>query len=97
MSEEPLTEEERRKKAEKVRRRQMDDLRAILGTAEGRRLINRIFERAHIFHTSFTGNSHTYLNEGERNIGLWLISECEEASLDMLKDAMFLKDSDKGE
>jgi hypothetical protein len=52
------------------------DLRDIMATPAGRRFIYRmIFEICHVEALSFTGNSETYLREGERNAGLTIMNE----------------------
>jgi hypothetical protein len=47
-----------------------NDIKFLMSTVEFRRYAWKILERTHIFHTSFTGNSETFMKEGERNIGL---------------------------
>jgi hypothetical protein len=51
------------------------DLKTILATAGGRRVIWWILEECGVYRTSFTGNSHTFFNEGKRQIGLMLIEK----------------------
>ena len=53
---------------------EIDDLRWLMGSKRGRRVTWRLLERTGIFRSSFTGNSETYFREGERNIGLFLLS-----------------------
>jgi hypothetical protein len=54
---------------------ELDDLRQLLNTKWGRRLVWRILEQTGQHRTSFTGNSTTFFNEGQRNVGLWLVDE----------------------
>jgi hypothetical protein len=57
------------------RKTEQGDLRLLISTKWGRRLVWRILERTGQHRTSFTGNSTTFFNEGQRNIGLWLVDE----------------------
>lgn len=57
------------------RRRENSDLRKVLSTPEGRRFIWKMLGRAGVFRSSFTGNSHTFFNEGKREIGLGLFED----------------------
>jgi len=74
---------------------ELDDLRQLLKTKWGRRLIWRVLEKAGIHRTSFTGNSTTFFNEGQRNIGLWLESEVTDA--DTNGYLQMIKENNKGE
>jgi hypothetical protein len=61
---------------DKLRREtEIDDLKKIIDTPHGRRTVWRILEHTGMYRTSFTGNSTTFFNEGQRNIGLWLVDE----------------------
>ena len=62
-----------------IRNQELNDLKSILSTDHGRRFIWRILAKGRLHSLSFTGNSRTYFNEGERNMGLWLFSEVMEA------------------
>lgn len=61
---------------------EIKDVKAIMATGEGRRFMWRLLEKTGLYKTSFTGNSTTFFNEGQRNIGLWLISQVNEHCLD---------------
>lgn len=69
---------------------ELKDLREVLRTDAGKRVINRIFQIAHMFSVSFTGNSTTFFNEGTRWLGLWLCDECQQADPEALKEAFFM-------
>lgn len=47
-----------------------DDIRWLMGTEQGRRVMRKLLERTGVFRLSYTGNSQTFFNEGQRNIGL---------------------------
>lgn len=70
---------------------ELEDLRFLLATAQGRRFFWRLFEATHQFTTSFTGNSQTFFYEGERNVGLKILSDIMEADSEsyvlMIKEA----------
>jgi hypothetical protein len=62
-------------KADRVRDHELGDLRSVLATAEGRRLVWRYLTRCGVFKTSMTGSSQTFFLEGQRNVGLWLLAD----------------------
>ncbi len=70
---------------------QNNDIRFIMSTEQGRRFIYEMLSDTHQYQTSFTGNSHTFFREGERNIGVKLMKRIHENCLDeyvlMLKEA----------
>jgi len=74
---------------------ELGDLRQLLKTKWGRRLVWRVLEKAGIHRTSFTGNSTTFFNEGQRNIGLWLESEVTDA--DTNGYLQMIKENNKGD
>jgi hypothetical protein len=75
--------------AAKLRRdQQLNDIKAILSTAAGVRFFRRMMADAHVFHTSFTGNSATYFKEGERNLALRYFKDMVEAAPDKIVTLM---------
>ena len=58
-----------------VREERVRALASVLSTEQGRRWVYGLLERCHVFHTTMTGNSYTFFNEGMRQIGLMLIDE----------------------
>lgn len=49
---------------------------ALMGSRDGRAFVWNILSRVRIFATSFNqSNAQTAFNEGERNIGLWLMAD----------------------
>lgn len=89
-----IGEEQRAKEAEAAARDisllAKNDLVWLMGEARGRRFIWRLLDKAGVYRTSFTGNSATFFNEGQRNIGLWvqalLIEHCPEQYFTMLNE-----------
>lgn len=57
------------------RDRELGDIRKVLSTPEGRRFVWRIMSTCGIFRSSMTGTSQTFFNEGQREIGLFLLNE----------------------
>lgn len=47
----------------------------LLQKEEFRDYIWALLERCHMFQTTFTGNSQSYFQEGERNVGLQVLHE----------------------
>ena len=65
---------------EKIRRRrELDDLIWVLSDPRGRRFVWRLLGKFGLFRSSFTGNSTTFFNEGERNAALFINTEVMEA------------------
>ena len=61
------------------RRKELADVAFVLSSEEGRRFYWRLMKRCGIHKSSMTGNNTTFFNEGERNIGLIMLAELEEA------------------
>jgi len=65
------------------REQEIEDLKWLMGHAQGRRIATRIFERTGYRHTPFHTNGSTMaFKAGEQNVGLWLEAELLEASPD---------------
>lgn len=70
-------------KATDLRKRQLEDLRAVLEGSFGRRFVWRYLGLCGVFHSSFAVNAEqTAFNEGQRNIGLQLLADVNEADPD---------------
>jgi hypothetical protein len=72
------------KRAEKKeafsRDRELEDIKQVLSTPAGRRFAYRYLEKSGVFRTSFSENTNVMLfREGERNFGLQLLAEINEA------------------
>ena len=83
-------------KAKRGREREIDDVRYVLNSVQGRRFMWRYLSLCNLWETSFTGNSTTFFKEGERNIGLRLMSDINDSSpeayLAMVKENREIKD-----
>lgn len=70
--------------------REANELAAVLNLPEGRRYIWRLLEFCGVYKTSFTGSSETFFLEGQRNVGLRVVTEImtayPEAYLLMMKE-----------
>ncbi|MDA8231577.1 MAG: hypothetical protein M0006_09585 [Magnetospirillum sp.] len=79
------------RKAERAESRRLAAFKAVMATPEGRRYVWWLLERCGVFRTSFTGDSATFFNEGQRNVGLTLLGDihavCPEHYLTMLTEA----------
>ena len=62
---------------------EIDDIKWLMGSKRGRRIVWRLLERTGVFRSSFTGNSETFYREGMRNIGLVLMAQTNEAGPDL--------------
>lgn len=82
--------------AAKIRRdRELNDLRVVLSSQHGRRFLWRLLAHCGMYRTSFTGTSETFFLEGQRNVGIWLHGELEEADVESILSMM--KENRKGE
>jgi hypothetical protein len=65
------------------RRKELEDLRWLLGHPQGRRIAMRLLEEAGVYRSSFNhSGSVMAFNEGKRHIGLFLTAEFLEAAPD---------------
>jgi hypothetical protein len=69
-----------------------NDLRFVMGSSQGRRFISHLIGITGVNRLSFTGNSETFFNEGQRNIGLMLDAlsqkHCPKSYLQMLSERL---------
>ena len=68
------------------------DLRAVLQTPQGRRVLWRVLGRAHLFESGWSPDTAAvHFAAGERNVGLWLVHEINAADasafIGMMQDA----------
>ncbi len=69
--------------ARENRRKELEDLRWLLGHPQGRRVASRLLEEAGVFRSSFShSGSVIAFNEGKRHMGLFITGELMEASPD---------------
>jgi hypothetical protein len=69
--------------ARENRRKELEDLRWLLGHPQGRRVASRLLEEAGVFRSSFShSGSVMAFNEGKRHMGLFITGELMEASPD---------------
>jgi hypothetical protein len=70
-------------KANLQQQQKVEDLKWLMGHAQGRRIVTRLFEKTGIRRTPFhTSGSQMSFNAGAQNVGLWLEAEVLEASPD---------------
>lgn len=62
------------------RDRDLEDLRFVLSSRQGRRFYWRYMAVCGVFTQSFTGNSETFFKEGKRAIGLRLLEDLNDAA-----------------
>lgn len=81
---------EEESKAKLVQDQQADDLRWLMAHAQGRRIMARLLALSGTERGSFTGNSTTFFNEGQRSVGLVFENEVKAIAFDhyiaMLKE-----------
>lgn len=67
---------DRKKKVE--RDQEIADFKWLMSDKRGRRFMWRLLDMTGLYRCSFTGNSTTFFNEGQRNIGLQLMADINE-------------------
>lgn len=74
----------------RIRDKEVEDVKLIMSSREGRRFMWRMLEMCGVYRSSFTGNSETFFREGQRNIGLMLLADihehCPDGFTTMLKE-----------
>lgn len=64
------------------RSKEVEDFSWVMADARGRRFMYRLLEQTGLYRNPFTGNSHTFFNCGQMNVGQWLMSEIHEHTPD---------------
>lgn len=89
--------EEEKERAElrrkNLQREDKDDFVWLMNNRQGRRFIWRLLDAAGIFRSSFTGSSETFFREGQRDIGLRIMSRIHDYCPDQY--ALMLKESNE--
>jgi len=65
------------------RRNELNDIRKIAATQEGKRFFRRLFAEGRIMSTTFTGNSTGFYLEGHRKLALVFLGDLVEACPEM--------------
>lgn len=63
-----------------TRQQEVADIKWLMAHKQGRRYVWRLLEKAGVYRTSFTGNSETFFREGQRNMGLFVLSDVMEVA-----------------
>ena len=86
-----ITEDDRRQEIiqklmlQELHRLDQSSLMSLLKNKEGRWFLMRLLDATGINANSFTGNSHTFFNEGKRQVGLELLARIQELGIDGVK------------
>lgn len=73
---------------------ELEDIRAVVKTEAGVNFLRRVLEFGGLYRTSFTGNSSTFLNEGRRQVALFIFDEIGEASPERLKKLVIINNKE---
>lgn len=68
-----------------LRRRDEEALRYLLKNKEGRWFLMRLLDLTKVTQSCFTGNSHTFYNEGKRDVGLAIMRDIASLGIDGIK------------
>lgn len=71
----------------------VEDFKWLMAHKQGRRLMWRWLDRCGVYRTSMTGNSHTFFNEGRRDIGLQFLADV----MDLTPEGFALMLKERGE
>ena len=82
------------KEQENQRYNELEDVRRIATTQEGKNFFKRLFAEGRLFHTTFTGNSTGFYLEGQRKLALFVFNELLAACPDELQDIIIMKGAD---
>jgi hypothetical protein len=66
-----------------IRRQEMDDLRAVMNTPEGRRFIWRLMGHCRVFGSVWEASAKIHYNAGVQDVGHFLMAETTEADKDL--------------
>lgn len=86
-----ITEDDRRQAIiqklmlQEIHRLDQSSLMSLLKNKEGRWFLMRLLDATGINANSFTGNSHTFFNEGKRQVGLELLARIQDLGIDAVK------------
>ncbi len=88
------------RKAERIRNQQLNDIKKVMSSVEGRRLIWRQLSAARFFEVRFSENSlRMAFNEGNANQAAWLMADidaaCPELFDQMRREAKINEDSNE--
>lgn len=62
-----------------ARQEEREDVKWLMKSRQGRRIVWRLLEKAGVFRSSFTGDNETFFREGMRNVGLMLVAQVNDA------------------
>lgn len=68
------------KKEKRSQNTEMNDLRVVLQTSEGRRVLNRILDKCGAFRSIWVSSAAIHYNSGQQDIGHWLMENIGAAS-----------------
>jgi hypothetical protein len=82
---------ERKDKIRRQERAEAEAFKALMEQRDFRAFIWRLLAEAQVFQPIMTGNSYTFMNEGKRQIGLWVLEQinrlCPDLYVTMTKEA----------
>lgn len=78
------------KKEESIREKELNDLRQVLDTPQGRRVVWRFLEKCRVFNSIWEASAKIHFNAGQQDIGHFIMGEIVEADekflLEMMKE-----------
>lgn len=66
-----------KRKEETLHEDELNDVFHIMSSPQGRKFIYSLLVMSKVWHVCFTGNSHTFFNLGQRDIGLKVLNKAE--------------------
>lgn len=91
----PSQVKEAQNKQERERKLELDDLRSVLSTKQGRRLLWRLMAECRVYGSIWDNSARIHYNAGRQDVGHFILAEITEASEDLYFE--MLKEHKKGE
>lgn len=76
--------EKAQERAKAARKRELDNLRKLLGSVEGYSLVCRILDRCRVFDSIWSPSAEIHKNAGAQELGQWLFREVAQAAPEAL-------------
>jgi len=87
--------EEQKRRANEERRKELNDIKTVVSSVSGRRLLWRVMEKCNTFSSIWEPSAKIHYNSGQQDIGHFILAEITNADENLLFKMM--KESKEGE